>query len=120
MTTVAILPISNVSGEKSYRAIAGNKQSIGKTAGQALDGLTIQLGEPDFCGMLIVQSFYPDSFFGAEQQKRLSGLMNLWRMARDLGEALPSEQQIELDTLVDAELKAATNRTSSLMQQLSQ
>jgi hypothetical protein len=32
MTTVAILPISNASGERSYRAIAGDKQSVGKTA----------------------------------------------------------------------------------------
>jgi hypothetical protein len=37
MTTVAILPISSINGEKSYRAIAGDKQSIGKTAGQALE-----------------------------------------------------------------------------------
>jgi hypothetical protein len=40
MTTVSILPISGVSGEKSYRAIAGEKQCVGKTAGQALDGLS--------------------------------------------------------------------------------
>jgi hypothetical protein len=44
MNTVAILPISDVNGEQSFRAIAGDKQSISKTAGQALDGLTSQLG----------------------------------------------------------------------------
>ncbi len=45
MTTVAILPISNVNGEKFYRAIAEDKYSVGKTAGQALDALTAQLDE---------------------------------------------------------------------------
>lgn len=116
MTTVAILPISNASGEKSYRAITGDKQSVGKTAGQALDALTAQLGETEFSALLIIQSFRPDSFFSAAQQKRLSELMGLWRIARDQGEALLPEQQEELDTLVDAELRAATARTAALMQ----
>ena len=57
MTTVAILPISNSSGEKSYRAIAGDKHSIGKTAGQALDALTAQLDEAEFSTLLVIQTF---------------------------------------------------------------
>lgn len=116
MTTVAILPISDASGEKSYRAIAGDKYSVGKTAGQALDALTIQLGEIEFSALLVIQSFRPDSFFSAEQQKQLSELMNLWRLARDQGQELPPEQQAELDRLVEAELRAATVRTAALMQ----
>ncbi|BAZ25965.1 hypothetical protein NIES4073_68710 [Kalymmatonema gypsitolerans NIES-4073] len=120
MTTVAILPISNQNGEKSYRAIAGDKQSVGKTAGQALDALTAQLGETEFSALLVIQSFRPDPFFSTDQQKRLSELMSLWRTARDQGQALPPEQQAELDTLVDTELRAATARTAALMQQLSQ
>ncbi|WP_271253938.1 hypothetical protein [Pseudanabaena sp. Chao 1811] len=118
MTTVAILPISNINGEKSYRAIAGDKQSTGKTAGQALDRLTTQLEETDFSGMLIIQSFQPDSFFSANQQKRLSELMNHWRIAREQGQELPTEKQAELDSLVEAELKAATKRTELLVQPL--
>jgi hypothetical protein len=120
MTTVSILPVSSVSGEKSYRAIAGDKQWVGKTAGQALDGLTAQLGEIEFSALLVIQSFRPDSFFSADQQKRLSELMSLWRLARDQGQALLPDLQAELDTLVDAELNAATARTAALMQQLSQ
>ena len=116
MTTVSILPISSVSGEKSYRAIAGDKQWVGKTAGQALDGLTAQLGESGFSALLVIQSFHPDPFFSADQQKRLSELMDLWRVARDRGETLLLEQQAELDNLVDAELKAATARTTALIQ----
>lgn len=116
MTTVAILPVS-VNGEKSYRAIAGDKHSIGKTAGQALDALTVQLGEIEFSALLVTQSFRPDEFFRVEQQERLSELMSLWRLARDQGRELPSEQQAELDSLVEIELKAATARTAVLMQQ---
>ena len=118
MTTVAILPITSGSGERIFRAIAGNKQSIGKTAGEALDALTAQLESSEFSTLMIIQSFVPDWFFNAEQQKRLSELMNLWRTARDRGETLPAEQQTELDKLVEAELKAATARTAALVQQI--
>ncbi len=64
-------------------------------------------------------TFINDWFFSAEQQQRLSDLMNLWRTARDEGQTLPPEQQAELDSLVEAELKAATARTAALVQQLS-
>ncbi|BAZ08953.1 hypothetical protein NIES4071_07590 [Calothrix sp. NIES-4071] len=120
MTTVAIQPIQDESGKRYYRAVAGNKQSVGKTAGQALDALTTQLGETEFNGVLLLQSFRPDQFFNIEQQKRLSQLMELWREARDKGESLPEELQAELDSLVEAELNAATNRTVFLMQQQSE
>lgn len=65
---------------------------------------------------MVIQSFRPDSFFSAEQQERLSELMNLWRLARDQGQRLPPEQQAELDKLVEAELRAATVRTAALIQ----
>lgn len=116
MTTVAILPIANSDGGKSYRAIAGDKQSIGSTAGQALDGLTAQLGEVEFTALLVIHAFQPDSFFNAAQQARLAELMTLWRLARDQGQSLPSEQQTELDGLVEMELRAATARTATLME----
>jgi hypothetical protein len=117
MATVAILPISDSSGERAYRAISGDKHSTGKTAGQALDALTAQLGEAEFSALLVIQNFRPDSFFSAEQQGRLAALMELWRSARDQGHELPPEQQVELDALVEAELRAATARTAALMQQ---
>ncbi|MGB3205271.1 MAG: hypothetical protein WBB28_09800 [Crinalium sp.] len=120
MTTVAILPVLDSNGVKIYRAIAGDKQSTGKTAGEALDALTTQLKSDQFNTLLVIQSFRPDWFFSAEQQQRLSELMNLWRTARDIGQTLSSEQQTELNTLVEAELKAATARTAALLQQLNQ
>ena len=64
MTTASILPIVDTSGEKSYRAIAGDKQSVGKTAGQALDALMTQLGETEFSALLVMQSSCPDTFLG--------------------------------------------------------
>lgn len=116
MTTVAILPISDANGEKAYRAIAGDKYSVGKTAGQALDALTAQLDEVEFSALLVIQSFRPDPFFSAAQQERLSELMGLWQLARDQGGELPSAQQAELDSLVEMELQAATARAAKLMQ----
>ena len=116
MTTVAILSVSDPSGEKSYRAVAGDKQSVGKTAGQALDALTAQLGETEFSALLVFQSFRPDPFFSVEQQERMSDLMSLWRAARDQSQELLPEQQAELNKLVEAELRAATARTAALMQ----
>ncbi len=114
MTTVEIVPISNASGEQSYRAIAGDKHSVGKTAGQALDALTAQLNQTAFSALLFIQSAHPDKFFSAEQQERLSALMSLWRTARDQGQELPSEQKAELEKLVEAELSAAAARTAAL------
>ncbi|GCL35222.1 MAG: hypothetical protein ACKO9I_12585 [Sphaerospermopsis kisseleviana] len=120
MTTVAILPISNASGEVCYRAIAGDKQCVGKTAGQALDALTTQLGKVEFRAILVIDNFHPDQFFTSEQQQRLSELMNMWRTARDQGQILSPEIQMELDNLVNLELNAATARTAYLAQRSSQ
>ncbi|MBH8574643.1 hypothetical protein I8752_16750 [Nostocaceae cyanobacterium CENA369] len=118
MTTVAILPVSDASGGKIYRAIAGDKQSTGRTAGEALDALTAQMEDDELNTLLVIQSFRPDWFFSAEQQKRLSELMNLWRTARDRGQTLSPKQQLELDSLVEAELKGATARSAALVQKI--
>ena len=115
MTTVAIVPVVDARGEKAYRAVAGNKRSIGKTAGQALDALTAQLEQADVGGLLFIQGFQPDAWFPAAQQERLAELMREWRAARDRGEPLPPDLQVELDRLVEAELAAAQRRTMALL-----
>lgn len=117
MTTVAILPISDDSGDRAYRAISGDKQSIGKTAGEALDALTAELAD-DFLAMLLVQSVGPDRFFGVAQQQRLADLMMLWHNANNQGLTLPHSLQNELDTLVSAELKAAIARSAAILAQI--
>jgi hypothetical protein len=116
MTTVAILPVVNPTGEKSYRAVAGDKQSMGKTAGQALDALAIELNQADFSGLLFISNFAPDAFFNKDQQDRLADLMNAWHQAQNQGHALSPDQQAELDQMVEAELEAAALRTRMLMQ----
>ncbi|MBD1854491.1 MULTISPECIES: hypothetical protein [Leptolyngbya] len=123
MTTVAILPISDVNGDRIYQAIAlqpgsSDRSSTGRTAGEALDALTAQLGQGELHPFFVIQNFQPDGFFSAEQQARLSKLMERWRILRDRNETLPSDEQAELDQLVADELKAATARSAALSQQL--
>lgn len=54
MTKVAILPVSTTPGHISYYAVAGDKRAQGRTAGEALDGLTAQLSR-DEAGMIIIR-----------------------------------------------------------------
>ena len=115
MHTIAILPIPSPNGALAYRAIAGNKQSSGKTAGQALDALTAQLGDTDFGGTILLQSFRPDPYFSQAQQNRLAELMAAWRDARDRDLAFAPDLQTELEELIEAELQAATERTATLL-----
>ena len=120
MTKVAILPIPTEKGDLSYCAVAGERQSQGRTAGEALDALTAQLCEDEASTLVIVQSLRPDRFFNAAQQQRLAELMERWRTARDKGEALPTDQQAELDLLVEAELCASADRAAALSDELRQ
>lgn len=118
MTKVAILPIPTDKGEVSYHAMAGDKQSYGKTPGEALDALTAQLSEEETSTLVIVQSLRPDRFFSMEQQQRLAELMSCWRTARDKGETLPPDEQAELEALFEAELHASADRTAALADEL--
>lgn len=118
MTKVAILPESVEPGRVTYRAIAGQQQSVGKTAGEALDALAARLDEQASATMVIVQHQRPDEFFSATQQARLKELMLRWRAARDAGTALQPAEQSELDSLVEAETRAAGERAAALRREL--
>lgn len=120
MTKVAILPVATATGHIVYHATAGDKQSHGKTAGEALDALTTQLQEEDAGTLVIVQNFRPDCFFDADQQRRLAELMARWRAARDTGISLPTTEQAELDALIEVEVRASTKRTVALLHELTQ
>jgi hypothetical protein len=111
MTSISILPITNSKGLQQYRAIAGDKFSIGQTPGEALDAIYAQLDATN-CNILI-PNFQPDVFFTAEQQQRLAILMGAWREARDREDAFPTELKTELDALVEAELMASAHRLQS-------
>ncbi len=118
MTKIAILPESTELGRITYRAIAGRQQSVGKTAGEALDALTSTLSDEASATMVIVQHQRPDDFFNAQQQARLQELMLRWRVARDGGSRLAPDEQSELDTLVEAETRAAGERAAALLREL--
>lgn len=123
MTTIVVLPISDANGGRIYQAIAlqpeiDDRRSTGRTAGEALDALTAQLGQSELNTFFVIQNFQPDGFFSAKQQARLSKLMERWRTLLNRNEILPSGEQAELDQLVADELKAATARSAALSQQL--
>jgi hypothetical protein len=114
MTHVAIFPGTTEHGME-FQAVAGDKQSVGRTAGEALDALTPQLSQANAGAIIILQTWRPDEFFGPREQARLAELMGLWRTARDQSTALPPGVQAELVSLVAAELKAAELRTEQIL-----
>src|SRR5262245_31540387 len=89
MTTVAVVPERTEAGDLTYRVMVGERQAVGKTIGEALDGLTGLFDEDGAGTLILVQNWRPDRFFNAAQQERLGELMARWRAARDAGEALP-------------------------------
>ncbi len=110
MTTIAIFPLSSDEGVVSYCAVAGERRGIGKTAGQALDAVTAELSPGQTDPLVVVRRGAADDLFTAEQQQRLQELMQRWRSTRDAGTTLAVDDQAELDALIDAELRAATER----------
>jgi hypothetical protein len=120
MQTISIESVASSNGERFYRAAVGTQSSTGRTAGEALDALTAQLGHQEVNGFLLLQNHQPDHFFTAQQQQKLTELMSIWRAARDQGDTLSSEQQTELDDLIEAELIATTNRSKSILKQIQQ
>jgi hypothetical protein len=118
MTTISIIPDGPGQSTGNYRAVAGARQSVGRTAGEALDALTAQMGDSEATTLVVVQRFLPDPYFTADQQQRLQELMTRWRAARDAGLKLPPAEQAELDMLVEAELRAATDRAADVVRGL--
>lgn len=105
MKNILILPEES----DSYRALSGDKESTGRTPGQALDALTSQLTEEESGTLVILQRYMPDRFFDAGQQKRLADLMRL----REAG-SLTAEDEGELESLVEAELRGAAQRAEAM------
>jgi hypothetical protein len=118
MTKVAILPEPSEEGQTMYRAVAGARQAVAKTAGGALDALAAQLSPEESGTLVVVQNHRPDQFFTKEQQERLVALMQSWRTARDNGKSLSSEEEAELKNLVDVEVKASGQRAAAALADL--
>lgn len=114
MNTVSVFPESGNSRPQMYRAIAGDREGIGPTVGDAVNAVTAAVGGPGETTLVIVQPMRPDRFVSAVQIQRLQELMTKWRVALDPGTALPADEQAGLDTLVQAELEAFIERTKAL------
>lgn len=109
MMTITILPEK----KNSYRAVAGDKESTGRTAGEALDALASQLEDEEAGTLVIVQHRRADQFFSAAQQQRLAELMQ----SRAAGK-LSKEEEQELKNLIEAELNGARLRAEELINEL--
>jgi electron transfer flavoprotein alpha subunit len=105
MTTITILP-----EEKNFRAVAGKKESIGRTIGEAIDGLNAQLDEDESGTLLVVQKRRPDKYFTEREQKLLLELMS-----KKENKTLSAEEQSELERLIEAELDGARRRAEELI-----
>jgi len=117
MTAVTIVRENTEPGdEPRFRAIAGNSSNgdyVGKTAGEALDALTKQLGGPDDSSIIVVQQMRPDHFFTSEQINRLQSLIS-----RSKTSALTPDEQAELGALISEELQASALRVSAVADEL--
>jgi hypothetical protein len=118
MTRVAVSREPGEADFMRYRAVAGQNQAMGRTAGEALDALATQLSGEEVETLVIVRSMSPDRFFTAEQRRRLEELMALRREAAAGSSHLTTEEQAELEELVDAEIRAATERAAALRREL--
>lgn len=118
MTRIAVYREDAGSPDMPFRAVAVRTQAMGRTAGEALDALTTQLGDEESGTLIIVRDLRADRLFTAAQRERMEQLMERWRSARDTGTTLSAEDQTELEGLIDAEVRAATERAKALHREL--
>lgn len=106
MTAIAIRTDQKETGERRFRAIAGDRQSLGKTMGEALDALTAEWGDSVQETIVLIQRFQPDQYFTQAQYDRMQALL-----ARR--PTLTPEERTELEALIDAEVDATVARTET-------
>ena len=112
MKTVVVTP--DYQNGKYFRAVYNGKESLGKTIGEAVDSLTSQIENGSDETLYIVQRFSPDEFFTANQQKRLSELMNKLHAAQEGAQEFLPEEKAELEKLIEVELEGSARRTEKL------
>jgi hypothetical protein len=109
MKTITIVP----ENANRFRAVSNGIESVGSTAGEALDAISAQIEDADENTLIIIKRNNPDRFFNAEQKERLATLMQL----KEAGK-LSEVEKTELEKLVETELKGATNRAEYLLNEL--
>lgn len=76
MATISLLPENQADGEIIWRAVAGEKESVGKTAGEALDELMSRMDQENSVTPIVARQMGPDESFtqhqGLEDQNRTS------------------------------------------------
>jgi uncharacterized protein (DUF1501 family) len=118
MTRITIIAENPDTPGATFRASTRGRESVGPTAGAALDGLADQLGADESGTLVVVQNFRPDQFFTAQQQRRLGELLAKQRTSREAGKALSADEYSELEALIDAELDGATKRSSAMVREM--
>lgn len=113
---ITISTVATTTNKTVWRAATDGLEAIGKTAGEALDGIRKQLGTEQNDLFLVCQQWQTDKFFTAEHQQRLSDLMEHWRVARDSRKTLSDADQTELEKLVDAQLEGSAKRAAAIRQ----
>ncbi len=116
MTKLSILSVQNGRGGFSYRGAGGGKASQGDTIGKAVDALLAQMPEDTGGLLIVVQPPRPDQLFGIAQQQRKAELMQKLIQntgnSKDGGGVLTSEEQAELNALMEVELYAAAEQAA--------
>jgi hypothetical protein len=108
MSAVVIRTEDAGSGEIRFRAIAGTREHVGRTMGEALDALTADWGDDVQETAVLIQRFRPDRYFTEAQYRRMQVLL-----ARRT--TLSDEESAELEALIDMELDATVARTDALV-----
>lgn len=105
MTAILVRPEPNAPENARYRAVAGGKESVGRTMGEAIDALIAGWDGEIRETTVLIQRFEPDAYFTKEQQLRMKDLL----LRRD---SLTPPERAELESLIEAELDATIARTS--------
>lgn len=117
MTAIQILQEAPRRGKLRYKAIFGRYHAAGATPGAALDALENDL--PAEAGtVVILQKFKPDRYFDEQQQARLADLMKRLQASKRQGHALSPDEMVELEALIELELRATALRAEDVAAQI--
>jgi hypothetical protein len=87
----------------------GKLQSIGKTMGEAIDALIAKLPDDQASEIVIVVQPRPETAFNKDQVTRLRRLIVAAKIS-----PLSSDDQAEMEALIDAEFKASAQFASTV------